>query len=111
MDIKELRIGNLIYNRKNKIIKVNPFTFFMFNFFSYKYLPINDYILLKIGFLKVEGGFQIYINHHTFIEKCNSTGWWLCQKDNLLSLKDFKNIHEIQNLYFSISGQELTIKE
>ncbi len=112
MKVNELRIGNLIIESlsfgSDKIIKVNSN---IFNRRSDEFIPIplTKEWLLKLGVLYNEfedlfqiGGHDIdiqdsYYCHFYF----NEYGEWY---------KEIKYVHQLQNLYFAIKGEELTFK-
>ena len=114
MKASELRIGNLVnYNEGGifKVIGIHEFgidceneieTTYM-EYENFKPIPLTEEWLLKFGFknnrlglfdcVKVgdDIGYHIY-----FIGK---------------HLKEVQYVHQLQNLYFALTGEELTIKD
>jgi hypothetical protein len=110
---KELRIGNFIYNDKKEIYKVtwiniekisNPillteewllkFGFKEFIDFGYK-TGVFDKLPLSIGFSYCMNNKKVMIMH----EK-NTVSHWINKK--------IEYVHQLQNLYFALTGEELT---
>ena len=81
-------------------------------------IPLTEEWLFKLGFIKYEG--EMYLSLET-----GDPRWYLCasyqnrfadicQLGNLGALWRFQNIeyvHQLQNLYFTLTGNELTIHE
>jgi hypothetical protein len=77
---------------------------------SLKPIPLTEEWLLRFGFLRQHDGLVFYKNGH-FIEP-----------NNTVNLFDFytgdygdwyvtiEHVHQLQNLYFALTGEELTIK-
>jgi hypothetical protein len=65
-------------------------------------IPITEEWLLKFGYLKC----SLRENHYEIkghcIWKCNEM--FLCDKNGVL----IKHVHQLQNLYFALTGKELT---
>jgi hypothetical protein len=115
----ELRIGNLVYNRHGEIHEVRENTFQLFRYptmdgdpAKLKGIPLTPEILEKAGF---------GINYLT-------TGAWNAQKglyfllsnfefhiqksyyeNQFIAVKNIKHLHQLQNLYFALTGEELQI--
>jgi hypothetical protein len=108
-----------------EIIIVNPETIYTFNNYFYSGIPLTEEWLLKFGFGKAIGYFiptfpniSLEVSENTD----NATGQWYCYIRNLNSVsrhnddfallrKDLRYVHQLQNLYFALTGQELTLKE
>ena len=110
MKAQELRIGNLI-SKKGRIEKIHSVSRQDARDYS-KIEPIHltEELLLKFGFDEKQAhdgifGFEKdnfwYINEHQI--RFNH-GWII------LDIK-LKYVHQLQNLYFALTGEELTIKE
>jgi len=126
MKINELRIGNLIqFNNllePTRITVVEGRFFFMFrdpdceisNYYSP--IPLTEEWLLKLGLrkipannsyylsapkLKAEIHFEIFRREYVCVLYC-STGSFIP--------RDIKFVHQLQNLYFALTGEELKIK-
>ena len=61
--------------------------------------------LVKFGFEK--DGHNFKMKGYTFNLKTGNL-WW--HNKNLISLKSITFVHQLQNLYFALTGEELTIK-
>lgn len=130
MKAQDLRIGNLV-KVNDKIFKVSIVKDEFINCYlttptqEYKHtpsisinnvkpIPLTEEWLLKMGFNKdVKGNYRT--NHYMFIER-----WYISHKEkydkNFFSLiihEDFithiNTVNQLQNLYFSLTGEELTI--
>jgi hypothetical protein len=117
MKSRELRIGNLIYwdipQKKGVVHLVNailpntlhtiPISLGKHTKNEYKPIPLSEEWLLKFGYIHC----SIRENH--FIVKGHTI--WLCddlficdRNGNIL-----KHVHQLQNLYFALTGEELEI--
>lgn len=124
MKLSDFRIGNLV--NEDHFVKAitleNELT--IWNKKGHDYLTILDIEpivlteewLLKFGFIKNK-----YQNKDSIVDYIdNNTGWFtLAEKDGYFCLceyrdfigKQFKYVHQLQNLYFALAGEELTLKE
>ena len=121
MEIRELRIGNYIeYN--GEIIKLDGSLLCCYIQneleFPLKPIPLTEEILLKFGFEKREhksffkGKELIYFtftsNKYGFlIWNTIQNQWWVLGK---ISISQPIYVHQLQNLYFALTGEELTFK-
>lgn len=124
MEAKNFRIGNLIYwdiPEKNGVIhevtkimfnRINTIPISLGNDMSeYKPIPLNDAWLVQLGFKKVGSNFE--------------KDWLLLHKNIKTGTIDFllnepssgkyhatvlKYVHELQNLFFALTGNELSIE-
>ena len=119
MEAKELRIGNLIEHKaimcevlsidnkwlqldndqlNTKISECNP-------------IPLTEEWLFKFGFIKTPT--RYYIGDLNEFGSRDLT-LVLCTKDNVISYDNYlhpiKYVHKLQNLYFALTCEELTIK-
>lgn len=111
MNAKELRIGNFVYRQSSKMI-VNRNDIYQIEVVTkqtqskYDPIPLTEAWLLKFGFTLVNRANYITID---FDE------WELGE----FELEDFmyrgsvekelKYVHELQNLYFALTGEELIL--
>jgi hypothetical protein len=113
MKASELRIGNYV-NIHNVITSIDVADFH-FNSSFIKPIPITVEWLLKLGF-------EYYSFDKNYVIKnkdgyCNSIknndGEW-CYNNDIsdanYSIRELKYIHQLQNLYFALNEEELTIK-
>jgi len=139
MEAKELRIWNLVtdqfYDSFNNVITIDSITDKGINvtavdsdkpygmhtaileveyeFDKLKPIPLTEEWLIKLGF-KVrrnnyfrKGDLQINISHNYDV-----TNAWLLSFDESYSLEIIVGyVHQLQNLYFALTGEELTIKQ
>lgn len=86
-------------------------------------LPITDDWLLKFGFIYIMGSYVderrptkfIGCIHHkgdtSFLGKVGNTGIYQYRFDDTCIMSEIKYVHQLQNLYFALTGQELEIKQ
>jgi hypothetical protein len=123
MKAKDLRIGNLVYFNE-ELLKFDFESGWNFDFI--KPIPLTEEWLLKFGFEKViyESDETGYNNHYELDIKgvglisylddfsCALFGSKESSKDELGFLPNWdncKHVHSLQNLYFALTGQELTL--
>ena len=118
MTASELRIGNwVIFN--NHLIKEQQVTFLKSNadLSEISPIPITEEWLIKLGFThdQVFDKYFIYLPLDKYLlEKLSfrTNEGFICLdgiKYRTL-LKTVTHVHQLQNLYFALSGQELTIQ-
>lgn len=114
MKIEELRIGN--YGNTNGVdvcLKMQDIYEFYLKKRDIKPIPIDENTLPIVGFhyQSSKNGITYYINYKTGFVLMYSYGNWSWSPSlGITSGKTLKYIHEIQNLHFSLTGEELTIK-
>ncbi len=126
MKAMELRIGNYIENTDSQmasymvvnadVIKQNEHTMYA----SLEPIPLTEEWLIKFGFEKLntkmsdcfvfqKGLWRVAIKDN--IEKNNE---WVLWHERISPptwcLSRFEYIHQLQNLYFALTGEELTLK-
>lgn len=83
-----------------------------------KPIPLTEEWLLKFGFKKVNDNFITIESHHYENKNCwiylIADGFelelnTLSERNNLC--RTYKYVHQLQNLYFALTGEELTISE
>jgi hypothetical protein len=114
IDAKELRIGNYIYinrahgkgQKQKKVKQVNIHYLKELDFCEKKYIepiPLMEEWLIKFGFVWNENGY-FEKNHFKITDEMQflffNLGDWF---------KKINYVHELQNLYFSLTNQELTL--
>jgi hypothetical protein len=120
MKSAELRVGNLIIDNEfpsiiSEIIGIS-FTDVVITQYSdslkltdTKPIPLTEEWLLKMGGKKVNnldwsimfGGIEFYCRYNKF---------WYCSIGSVYLSDRIQFVHQVQNLYFSITNQELTMK-
>jgi hypothetical protein len=120
MNAKDLRIGNWymfadnegICYRTIKEIKHNDFGFFSdfdgVNFGICKPIPLTEEWLLKFGFSEMLYGWW---SNKIFLTKDENGGiWFYYNGTTQTEAFELKSVQQLQNLYFALTGEELTIK-
>lgn len=119
--VKELRIGNYVKRRsKDELLKVDlallakiqrqPFLF--------KPIPLTEEWMLKFGANKRDIGdsciyfVELELNNFFHLE-ISDEGYIIIECDDSYyskHLKHLKYVHQLQNLWFDLKGEELTLK-
>lgn len=129
MDTKELRIGNFLYydmplyeGDAPKVVKIirlskdciidetNKNTV-VGNPENYKPIQLTEEWLIKFGFVltpkdKVRSGVAMEYKKKGFKVEISNSGNLYCKKQKGLL---FESVHQIQNLFFALTGEELKI--
>lgn len=112
MNASDLRIGNYVKGVRVGKVKTIFSTHFQvddINSVSLGYsiqdkfepIPLTEEWLIKFGFTK---NFEEYSTKHLKIGKrVNKKGFYY-------GGREIKHVHQLQNLYFALTGEELTIK-
>jgi len=108
MRAEELRINNYLEDDIGNIIVVDrdALPFIVTKWIKCHHpIPLTEEWLLKFGFEKLEGWDDMYYFQigDFQIHEYNVSGY---EFDDF----DIKNVHQLQNLYFALTGEELTIK-
>jgi hypothetical protein len=135
MKASELRIGNLVDlgNRIAKIIEIGHLSCVVADleetqdtiedYERTEPIPLTEEWLLKFGFENIDKGDNDYItysdsNHDYYLQidvrRKDSKYTILDNTVNELisfSMVDIVYVHQLQNLYFALTGKELTIKQ
>lgn len=115
MEAKELMVGNLVFNQMNQVITVG---WEQIKFAEdFKPIPLTEEWLLKLGFKKyTENKFFIGFNYGAY--SVNKVGdafdhWYLNHEfDGTKRIcHNTRFIHQLQNLYFALTGNELELKQ
>lgn len=135
MENREFRLGNFVFDRRGRIIKIDFFEH-LENELSCKFgqkkendiplveftdkanpICVNDEWLIKLGFIKYDQmGENSFWNYSLPNQRCwniaifgndiyvsfGSLNWDNCPI--------IKHVHQLQNLYFALTGQELELK-
>jgi len=110
----KLQRGNLVYENRpegKKIIQVETISKFLINgigISAIEPIPLTEEWLLRFGFEKELDGFYRK-NKSGIIEFCFYDNGILATTQSVC-LSHFKYVHQLQNLYFSLTNNELTIK-
>jgi hypothetical protein len=121
MTENELRIGNIIfYKKNNEVHEVTLNTFYWISesvdeLSDYEPVPLTEEWLLKFGFVKNEANWWkkqvrvVPIGDYTefcVYEKLDAFSYQTCMWCN----SHIKHVHGLQNVFHALTGQELTIK-
>lgn len=132
IDVEELRIGNLVMF-DGKYIKIESMnrtsvyglpvgldqTKIYLTSDEIEPLPLTEEILLKCGFLKgellIENNWEYEINlRGDYILKYDYRRRWVIKNNGFQKFNDpvhipiVQHLHQLQNLYFALTGKELT---
>lgn len=124
MEIKELRVGNKIQDEHGFIYDVvgTGKDWITVDFegnegdvwevdFKHSFpqpIEINEEILLKCGFKHKGNGFYEILGY--FIELCNVGNEFYNCGFKGKTIGEIKHLHQLQNLYFCLVGEELNIE-
>lgn len=112
MKANELRIGNLVYIGKevNELELVDFADLYENDTFKhFEPIPLTEEWLFKFGFEKDDDWLELVVNDHLSIIWVGYLGLNVMGQILFFSKKD--KIHELQNLYFALTGEELTLSE
>ena len=105
MKSNEIRLGNLLMElTSNDIFEVKEsyYQLLQVNLNCSRPIPLTEEWLLKFGYdLTTENHYAL--SGH-LIWKCNDL--FMCDKNGIV----LKYVHQLQNLYFALTGEELTKK-
>jgi hypothetical protein len=116
MKATELRIGNWVqsvyFHANKQYIQVYPQAFMQIardnpslEVNSWEPIPLTEEWLLKFGF---ETNDVRYWQISSFRLHINRYGEWIFKVETFE--KEIKYVHQLQNLYFALTGEELEIK-
>lgn len=131
MKAQDLRIGNLVkrYLGANEyktivlksISDTGEFTYIdqdektlylvRNNFKGLQPIELTEDWLLKMGLINDDEDFLININERSSLHiNLNKVRTLIESYDGLINIKHVKYVHQLQNLYHALTGEELTIK-
>lgn len=74
-------------------------------------IPLTEEWLVKFGFYESETNGEYWLPKLAFIKK-NEYGFFVYKiRKGLTEISKFQYVHQLQNLYFALTGEELTLKE
>lgn len=131
MNKNEIRVGNIVYDSLHESydrvigIKKNDIVQFPFGFDTDMHLidgiKINSDILKTLGFIQDKPTEEFYVktyndpldkNYIKMTMFFANNKWTLCVilgEDSSIGLKDIKYVHQIQNAFFMVTGEELDV--
>lgn len=110
MKANELRIGNIVYfgivKEPIRIIKIDPNSV---NIEMAEPIPLTEEWLLNYSESTMNFSFILPNNIRLWIDKSNDSNlvWYFVWKGQHINIK---HVHQLQNLYFVLTGEELTLK-
>jgi hypothetical protein len=122
MNTNELRLGNLVDlgNRIAKIIEIAHLACVVVDleetqdtiedYERVKGIPLTEEWLLKFGFEKNDNNQFILMEGSVDILFNKDLNGWTCDGINF-SINMTEHVHQLQNLYFALTGEELKLKE
>ena len=119
MEAKELRLGNLVYDTEGKEnnISLEALTFLSKEPINQvRPIPLTEDWLLKFGFVHDKTHDNYYIGYNPCSVKFdNGEGGWFFSNDissaSWYIFTLFHYVHQLQNLYFALTGEELTLNQ
>jgi len=108
MKASELRIGNIVYFNDNDVHTITGRDILDLDLYplddSFTPIPLSEQWLVKFGFEEVERYGKGVWMVHDFILIFYPDECLLCDCD--IDVK-IKHVHQLQNLYFALTGEEL----
>ena len=111
IQVNELRIGSWV-KHNGETIQVKPYHFEVFMNSESKpanAIPLTEEILLKCGYVK-NGGWYDSVELKLDIFKDYKFFYIEDVEDHTEIRKPIKHLHQLQNLYFALTGTELKIE-
>ena len=123
MEVKELRVGNNI-KIDGIVVTIDERTIFDFNHDKRvkEPIPLTEDILLKCGFSKVIGSinekyrkdvgafyFQIVLMNDNKSYNVRLSNHRVEEGTDIVGIGIIHHLHQLQNLYFALTNQELTV--
>lgn len=102
MEANELRVGNYLFDGVGGIIKVEVDDLYDNVRKYYEPIPIIEEVLLECGF---EYDDAFYYKDGIFLEYDDNSLRLDCMSDSV----SIKYLHQLQNLYFALTNEELEI--
>ena len=107
MEAKELRIGNLVYAFKTTWV-IDQTDFVGDKISTYKPIPLTADWLLRFGF-EQDIGFPIFSIDQYYIRIRDNFEFGIDEEGGL-HLSEIQYVHQLQNLYYALTGEELELK-
>ena len=129
MKATELRIGNYVLDRGNKLILIDHWEYInkisskreenfhpLTEFVDYlKPIPLTEEWLVKFGFEEVDGNdyykFFDLQEFRLFVNKKDNSCFIHYKQSSIDYLINNLHVHSLQNLYFALTGEELELIE
>ena len=109
MKANELRIGNWVRERESdNYIQIEQYLLCNEELCHYQPIPLTEEWLLKFGFEKPAHSWGNDIIHLSEWDDFPLNWCVAINKNNAILVQKLKYIHQLQNLYFVLTGEELT---
>lgn len=111
MEASQLRIGNYVYRQSSKLIVDKSSVYQIENVniqsaLKYAPIPLTEEWVLKLGFKNK----TIYIKGIClYLVNEGMSGGFQDNEYGINEYVDIKYVHQLQNLYFALTGEELTV--
>ena len=77
---------------------------------DYRAIPLTEEILLKFGFFEKLGNYELENFRFHISQPMNFDGFVFCEGYSVITDK-IQFVHQLQNLFFALTGEELTFKK
>jgi hypothetical protein len=114
MEAKDLRIGNYYLDINDNLSEISGYELWQMTtkenkgnlgIMEYQPIPLTEDWLLKFGFEGWDlGKYTIILTNGNFFDFQNGL-------EGVPIAKNIKHVHQLQNLYFALTGEELKIKK
>lgn len=117
MKANELRIGNYVYFNNEDIHQINGYDIHDIDTDpledSFTPIPLTEDWLLKFGLSEMHYQEYILTDNYwgVYFYYDDVNGNWTVNTNHEYKLTEIKYVHQLQNLYFALTGEELKIKE
>lgn len=126
MKANELRIGNYVnIGYDCKVVRIDEFgatlntyngvkDMIYFHQTNIRPIPLTEEWLVNFGFgLDTSFGYKLFDLNQLYLSMTKDKQGWCCTLDpeEMASyIREIKHVHQLQNLYYALTGEELTIK-
>lgn len=112
MKANELRIGNLVKGTNDSIrypytISANEMLFFEHDYARFEPIPLTEDWLIKFGYSKDNNGYALKDIYSLSISITKEGKYTPCWNDRIMSGITLQYVHQLQNLYFALTGNEI----
>lgn len=107
MTANELRIGNLVYY-DDDVIEVEAYQLYILTDY-FEPIPLTEEWLLRFGFNTISDRIFFYGNFGYEFGITNRAV--LKNEKHFVLFPKIKYVHQLQNLYFALTGEELTLNQ
>ena len=138
MRAKDLRVGNIVHSKAETVLMISGWVLYEMTTIEnineetfLKPIPLTKEWLLKLGFtnyvwcensafIKLECGKSLYLRFYSDKWSCRKAdigkdekGFYIknTTKNTVLEAGKLKHVHQLQNLFFALTSEELTIKD